>query len=102
MVFELPIHTHTHQHEQSHDHHHDDQVSHACIHDCSKCQRASLQEDGDFERFIRGLIKFPGEDEAPVECAHTKVDLSCMFGGNDFAAGVQQKNEPTLVRVHDE
>lgn len=101
-MLELPIHTPNHHHNHEDEHHHHDQVSHACIHDCTKCQRAKLQEDGEFERFIRSLIKFPGKDEAPVECEHTKVDLSCMFGGNDFAAGVQQKNEPTLVRVHDE
>ncbi len=77
-------------------------VSHACIHDCGKCGRSKHKEDGYFESFIRSLIQFPGEDEKPVECKHTKVDLSCMFGGSDFAAGQQEKNTPTLVRVSDE
>lgn len=68
--------------------------SRACIHDCSLCMSAKGIEPVAFAQEIRSLIEFP---EAPVNCARTKVDLSCFFGGRNFAPGNEQKQAPTLV-----
>lgn len=68
--------------------------SHACIHDCSLCMSAKGIEPVAFAQEIRNLIEFP---EAPINCAQTKVDLSCFFGGRNFASGNEQKQTPTLV-----
>ncbi|MGI6457415.1 MAG: hypothetical protein ACOX5R_17600 [bacterium] len=72
-------------------------VSHACIHDCSRCHHTDFPRDAFFEGFVRKLIRFPADGR--VDCRHTKVDLSCMFGGADFASGEPSKKRPTLVSL---
>jgi len=69
-------------------------VSHICIHDCGRCHKSVPHELVLFSQFILRKIQFPSE---PVDCQNTKVDLSCFFGGKNFASNQIEKSRPTLV-----